>query len=148
MNKIFKIGIIGLFSLLFSCDKSSKSIEEGIYSGIFTVEYPLDIVREGWNNSGTITLELKDGKYTYTSDVPPKLFFGTYSISNNKIKFVRDRGIDDPDLSEVPAYFDTNLILYGEYDYTLDEKTLKFSADKYYAGTGKVGHYEYDFIKQ
>ena len=42
MNKIIKIGIIGLFSLFHNCNKSeeiSKPIEEGIYSGTFTVEY-------------------------------------------------------------------------------------------------------------
>ena len=44
---------------------------EGIYFGTITVEYPVDIMREGWNNSGTVTLELKNGKYIYTSDIPP-----------------------------------------------------------------------------
>ena len=118
---------------------------EGIYFGTFTVEYPVDIMREGWNNSGTVTLELKDGKYTYTSDMPPKSCSGTYSINNDKIIFYRDRGAEYPDLYIVPPYFDINLWLNGEYDYTFDGEKLKFSATKDYAGTGKVGYYEYGF---
>ena len=145
MNKIIKVGIIGLFSLFHGCNKSeeiSKPIEEGIYSGTFTVEYFVDM-REGWSSSGTATLEIKNGKYTYISDIPPKLCSGNYSISNDKIIFDSDKGTDYPDLNIVSAYFDTNLILTGEYDYTFNGNRLKFSAIKNY-----VGLYEYDFGKQ
>ena len=122
--------------------------EDGIYTGTFTVEYPVDIMREGWNNNGTVTLELKNGKYIYTSDIPPKSCSGTYSKSNDKIIFDRDRGIEYPDLHIVPPNFDINLWLNGEYEYSFDRNRLKFSTSKDYADTGKVGYYEYDLIKQ
>ena len=128
-----------------SCNSKSeeifKPIEEGVYFGTFTVEYFVDM-REGWSSSGTTTLELKNGKYTYTSDIPPKLCSGNYSINNDKIIFESDRTWY-PDLNNVPPYFDINLILAGEYDYTFTGKRLKFSAMK-----NDVGHYEYDFEKQ
>ena len=129
-----------------SCDSKIeeiyKPIEEGIYSGTFMVEYFVDM-REGWSSSGTTTLELKNGKYTYTSDVPPKLCSGNYSISNDRIIFDKDRRTEYPDLNNVPPYFDVNLWLNGEYDYTFDGKKLKFSVSK-----NEVGRYEYDFKKQ
>ena len=117
-------------------------IDDGIYSGTFTVEYFM-VMREGWSNSGTVTLELKNGKYTYTSDVPPILFSGTYSISNGKIIFDRDIEPEYSDLYKVSPYFDINLWLNGEYDYIFDGKRLKFSATK-----GYDGHYEYNLEKQ
>jgi len=120
---------------------TSLPIEEDIYSGTFTVEYFVDM-REGWSSSGTVMLELKNGKYTYTSDIPPKLSSGSYSISNDKIIFDRDRGPEYPDLHIVPPYCDINLIPDGEYDYTFDGKRLKFSANKIYAG-----YYEYNLEK-
>ena len=148
MNKIIKVGIIGLFSLFYGCDKSeeiSQPIEEGVYFGTFTVEYLVDM-REGWSSSGTTTLELKNGKYTYISDIPPKSSYGNYIISNDKIIFVSDKGIENTDLNIVSPNFDINLILDGEYDYTFNGKQgkqLKFTAIKDY-----VGHYEYDLKKQ
>ena len=100
-------------------------------------------MREGWSSSGTTTLELKNGKYTYISDIPPKICSGNYLISKDKIIFVSDKGIEYTDLNIVSPYFDINLILAGEYDYTFNGKQLKFTAIKDY-----VGHYEYDFRKQ
>jgi hypothetical protein len=145
MNKIFRIGVIGLFSLFLSCNKSeevSKPLEEGVYFGIFSVEYFVDM-REGWSNNGTVTLELKNGKYTYTSDVPPMLCSGNYSVRNDKIVFKTDNRTKEPDLQIVSPYFDVNLILDGEYDYIFDGKRLKFSTAKDYAG-----HYEFNLEKQ
>ena len=145
MSKIFKIGIIGIFSLFISCNKSEESfkpIEEGIYLGNFTIEYFVDM-REGWSSSGTSTLELKNGKYTYTSDIPPKLCSGNYSVINGKIIFDSDGMTEYPDLNYVAPYCDINLRLDGEYDYTFDGKRLKCSAIK-----NDVGHYEYNLERQ
>ena len=148
MNKIFKIGIgiIGIFTLFLSCDKSElpKPIEEGTYFGTFTVKYSeFADIREGWSSSGTVTLELKGGKYTYNSDIPPKLCSGNYSVSDNNIIFEYDAGPSYPDLYQVPPCFDVKLILAGEYAYTFDGKKLNFSATKDY-----MGDYKYKLKKQ
>ena len=120
---------------------SGRSNMEGTYTGTFTVDYFMNM-REGWSSIGTVTLELMNGKYTYTSDIPPKLYTGNYSISNDKIIFDYDKSPEYPGLHVVSPYFDINLILNGEYDYTFDGKRLKFSATKNYDG-----YYEYDLVK-
>ena len=134
MNKILKIGVIGLFSLFLSCDKSgeiSKSLEEGTYSGIFTVTY------SSGKRTGETTLKLENGKYICTSNSGriPAGGSGNYSINNKKITF--------NDVNFWTADFDWNLILSGEYDYTFDGKRLVFSANK-----NEVGNYKYDLKKQ
>ena len=145
MNRyIVVIGVIGFFSLFLSCDRHKempKPIEEGTFTGTFTVEYFVEI-REGWSSSGTTTLELKNGKYTYTSEIPPKLCVGNYSITNDKIVFEYEREPSYPDLSQVPPYFDVGLIPNGVYDYAFDGKKLSFSVTKI------LGRYEYNFEKQ
>ncbi|MDR2145408.1 MAG: hypothetical protein LBE91_02975 [Tannerella sp.] len=145
MNRyILGIGVVGLFSLFLSCERNeeiSKSIEEGTFIGTFTVEYFVEM-REGWSSSGTTTLELKNGKYTYTSDIPPKLCVGNYSISDDKIVFEYDRP-SSPDDYQVSPYFDIGLILDGVYDYAFDGKRMSFSIIKY-----NSGYYAYNFEKQ
>ena len=115
----------------------------GRYSGSFNVEY-FEGMREDWTDSGTVTLELKNGKYVYDSDIPPTSSSGNYSITNDKIVFKKEPVIVPPGLYLAPPDFDTNLWLNGEYDFTFDDKMLKFSATKY--GNG-VGHYQYDLEK-
>ena len=144
MNTIFRIGIIGLFTLLFfSCDKREETIkpieeiEEGVYSGVFTVTYFVGIPESWDRESGTATLELKDGRYTCTGNPNrvPAGGSGSYTISNGKITFNAEGGWT--------ADFDWNLILMGEYDYTFDGKRFVISADK-----NEVGNYKYDLTKQ
>ena len=137
---------IGLTFAFSSCeDKKEKKethITFGTYYGTFTVEYLVDM-REGWSSNGQVTLELKDGKYTYTSDIPPKLCSGNYSISNDKLLFEYESVPNYPDLNLVPPYFDIGLIPNGEYDFTFVGNKLIFSAMK-----DHLGHYEYSLKKQ
>jgi hypothetical protein len=133
MKKFLKIGLIGLSLLFFSCDKNDTNVtvEEGVYSGTFSVKY------SGGSNSGITTLELKNGKFTCTAGTNrfPAGGSGNYTVKNDKIIF--------EDVNFWTADFDWNLILNGEYDYTINGKKLKFSADK-----NDVGNYVYDLEKQ
>jgi len=145
MNKIFKIGLIGVFSLFFSCNGNiSLPIEEGIYFGTFAVEHYDSYAPTDWSSKGTVTLELKNGRYTYNSDIPPKLCSGNYSIINDKIVFDREGGTEG-----VSPYFDICLRLDGEYDYTFNGKRLKFSAIRHCNGNYENDiNYKYDLKKQ
>ena len=117
--------------------ESESNIENGVYSGTFTVTYFVDMPESWGRGSGITTLELKNGKFTCAGN--PNRFpaggSGNYSIQDDKIIF--------EDLSFWTADFDWNLILKGEYDYTFDGKRLKFSAIK-----NNVGLYEYDLIRE
>jgi len=141
MNRILKIGIIGLFSLFFSCEKNEENlpIEDGIYVGTFTVKYS---TRE--SASWSTSLELKNGKYVSGSDC----FSGSFTVTDNKIIFSGDVLCD----LVVTKEFDYTTILGGEYGYTFDGKNLNIFANKnanrpgleYYG----VAYYEYDLVKQ
>ena len=113
-------------------EKVSIPIEEGTFSGTFTVKYFVDMPKSWGSGSGKTTLELKDGKFTCTGNPGfiPAGGSGTYSINDDKIVFV--------DKNFWTANFDWNLILNGEYDFKFDGKRLKISANK-----NNVGHYEY-----
>ena len=116
-------------------EEISKPVEEGTYTGIFTVTYLVDMPGS-WADSGSrqTTLELKDGKFTNTGNHRGG-GSGNYSIESNKIIF--------EDLNFWTADFDGNMILNGEYEYTFDGKRLKF-----YAYKNDVGYYEYDLVKE
>ena len=135
MKKKFQIGLIGTSLLLFiSCGKTSIPIEEGIYSGTFTVKY---FVEMPWvSGSGETTLELRNGEYTCTgnSDLIPAGGSGNYSLKNSRVIFNEEHGW--------LANFDWGLILNGEYDYIFDGKRLKIWIKS------EVGLYEYDLTKQ
>jgi len=137
-NKVNVIFINGVQVYCYNNQGVSKPVEEGIYTGTFTVRYASS-VPERWlweSKSGKTTLELKEGKYTCTGnrDFIPAGGSGNYSINGSKIKF--------EDVKYWTANFDWNLILDGEYDYRFDGKHLKFSAFK-----NDVGYYEYDLEK-
>ncbi len=116
--------------LLFSCKKNNSNIDEGDYTGTFTVKYDSE------TKTGSTKLELKDGKYHCTSDSGkiPAGGSGTYSIDKGIITFI--------DKNFWTADFDWNLILNGEYKYSFNGKKLKIWAKK-----NNVGHYEYNLEK-
>ena len=115
--------------------KVSMPIEEGTYSGIFTVKYSANAPKSWKSGSGTVTLELKDGQFICKGENTGGE--GIYTVNDNKITFV------DMVLWHFIAGSDHNVMLDGEYDYTFDGKRLKISANK-----NKVGHYVYDLKKQ
>ena len=109
-------------------------IERGCYYyGTFTVTY-FDAPPFGTDAVITfpILLDLKDGIYKCITGAGS----GGYSVKNDKIIFSADSGLWGTN-------FDQYLILNGEYDYILDGKELKITADR-----NGVGRYEYLLIKE
>ena len=136
MSRSFITGVIGLSLLLFSCSKNeaieevSVPLEEGIYTGTYTVKRFAGMPGEYWGpGNWTTTLILNNGKYTITTGGS-----GNYSINNGKIIF-EDENVWTCD-------FDSNLILNGVYEYTFDGRKLKILQRFDFA------HYVYDLKKE
>lgn len=137
MKPIQTIFLSLLFSLLFfGCDDKLSS-EETVYSGTFTVTYTNEDGTQR-TRSGPVKLELRqDGKYfcSGNSDCIPAGGSGTYSLKGGEIIF--------NDENFWTADFDWNLILNGEYTFTMEGKRLHLSANK-----NNVGHYAYDLVRE
>ncbi|MDR0334044.1 MAG: hypothetical protein LBI15_11370 [Dysgonamonadaceae bacterium] len=119
MNKIFTIGIIGLFLLLCGCDKKETYIAEliGTYSG--TISYMLNNERQ--NRELTLTLS-KNGSYIVAySEWPNVETKQKYFIEGNEIIFHPN----DPMLRTTfaPGF------LMGRYNFSLSGKKLKLDSD-------------------
>ena len=130
--------ILTLFCIFESCDTAKNDPIQskefyGTYSGTFTVEY-----NDGTTRSNTASITFIDDS---TYDSPgnnnriPAGGSGTYEKSNTTITF------DEPHFWT--ADFDWNLILKGEYDYTLNGNQLTISANK-----NNLGLYKYQLVKQ
>ncbi|MEX2232470.1 MAG: hypothetical protein WD824_09935 [Cyclobacteriaceae bacterium] len=130
--KIFKATFTALIILvLMAAGKNcSKGIEEGFYTGTFKVVYG------NGTFTGKTTLELREFKYSCEGNDNriPGGGSGTYELDKNRITF--------HDENMWTADFDWNLILTGEYDYTVKGKNLTLSARKNNAV------YEYDLLKK
>ncbi len=128
---IFLFTILTIMTIFIGCKKDGLKLEEGIYSGTFTVTY------SSGKETGITTIEFKDSKFTCTanSNRTPAGGSGTYSIDNGVITF-NDENVWTAD-------FDWNLILSGQYEYSFDGNILKISADK-----TNVGNYEYKLEKE
>jgi len=128
-SKVLSIFII--LSFILGCETETPKIEEGTYTGTFTVFYSSGI------ESGTTTIVLKDSEYSCSgnSDRIPAGGSGTYSSENGKITFV--------DKNFWTAEFDWNLILSGEYNYSIDGNELLITAEK-----SDIGRYEYRLERQ
>jgi len=144
---VFMIIPILICGIVFTdCGKSefeNKSddlieIEDGTYSGTFTVKYNYLVDLHSF--SATTTLELKNGKYTCTgnSNRIPAGGSGNYSVNDSTIIF--------SDMNYWTCEFDHNLILNGEYYYIFDGKRLKFSKER--CEEYVVNNYEYDLERE
>ena len=130
--------ILSLVGLLFSCSEDDSLIQNlsGDYSGIFTVEYP-----DGTKHSNTVTVSFSENNNYVSSgngnanDFYPAGGSGSYEIKNSKISF--------SDINIWLAHFDWNLILNGEYDYSINRNELIISATK-----NNIGFYEYKLEKK
>lgn len=103
------------------------NIFDGTYTGIFIVQYGLVV------KSGLVTLEMNKGKYNCSGnhDRIPAGGWGTFFTKSGKITFNA--------MGAWSADFDANLILHGQYQYTLDGKKLTISAVR----NSILGVYEY-----
>ena len=133
-NGIYKIMLIAILSLTFSScnnddDNNQNQSLNGNYNGTFTVEY-----LNGDTFSNPVTVNFNDGNNYQSSgnnDYFPAGGSGTYEKSNSTIEFY--------DINYWTANFDWNLILGGEYDYSINGNKLIISANKTDFGIYKYG---------
>jgi len=141
MKKLVLVLICAI--LLISCSKDKIENEmEGAFSGKFTATYPESVVK------GTLTLELKNGKYFIFGLLHNQSeFSGDYSINENKIIFdvkVWKTDFVDENGFTIAYNFDTFIVPQDEYYYTFNGSKLKFSK-KYDEYNRK---YEWEFTKK
>lgn len=136
-SRIFILITAAVLSLTFNAcnsDDDGNITQElnGNYSGTFTVTY-----LNGDTFSNPVTVEFDEGNYqsSRNTDNFPAGGSGTYEKGNSTIEF--------SDINFWTADFDWNLILDGEYTYTLNENELIISANK-----NEVGFYKYDLLRE
>ncbi|MFN7540166.1 MAG: hypothetical protein ACK5RQ_08945 [Bacteroidota bacterium] len=120
-----------MVSFISGCKKDKMPIQDGIYTGTFTVTY------SNGSQTGPVTIELKNRTYTSSSNANriPAGGSGTFQVNKNKMIFSDDK--------MWTADFDWNLILNGEYEAVFDGKKLTLSASR-----DGVGQYQYELQKQ
>lgn len=114
--KILKTICAGFAIIIFLTSVGcSDSLTPGIYSGTFTIQY------DSAKLSGETTLRLSDGQYTCDGNDNriPAGGSGTYTLAGETIIF--------QDENMWTADFDWNLILKGEYTYSLRGKRLQLT---------------------
>lgn len=137
-NEIYKIFLIVILSLNFtSCnnddDNNANQGLNGEYSGTFTVEY-----LNGDTFSNPVTVSFNEGNNYQSSgndDYFPAGGSGTYEKSNSTIEFY--------DINYWTANFDWNLILGGEYEYSINGNELVITANR-----TEFGIYKYELTKE
>jgi len=127
-----------LIEICFSCNKVDDIDQNlnGKYSGVFTVEYS-----DGTKYSNSVTVNFsKINSYTSSGNGNSNNFYpaggsGAYVMKESKIVF--------SDTNVWLAHFDWNLILGGEYNYSINGNELTISANK-----NDVGFYKYELKKE
>lgn len=121
--------MLAVMSLIGAAARCDMPLPEGTYTGKFKVVYDTATF------TGVTTLRLHGDTYQCerNDNRIPAGGSGTFTIRDNTIIF--------HDENMWTADFDWNLILKGEYNYTLDGKNLKLSMRK----NGTM--YEYDLVK-
>ena len=140
-NGIFKMLLIVVLSLNFnSCnnDDDNNQIQnlKGNYTGTFTVEY---LNGDTFSNSVSVNFS-GDNNYQSSGNGNNNDFYpaggnGTYEINNSEVIF--------SDSNIWLAHFDWNLILAGEYEYSINGNELIISANR-----PELGLYKYELIKE
>lgn len=126
-NKLYLTFLVLISFAFNSCsdDDNSNQNLNGAYIGTFTVEY-LD--GQTFTNPVTVTFT---GENNYNSsgnsDYFPAGGSGTYERKNAAISF--------SDIDYWTANFDWNLILGGEYEYSINGNNLTMSANRSAFGT-------------
>lgn len=120
-----------------SCENNDNNtlvqIPNGKYTGIITVEYA-----NGNTFSYPVTVGfMEENFYTITDD------FDYYPTGGNGTFEINCTTIDFKDINPWIANFDWNLILNGQYDYSLNGNELLISAYK-----NNVAFYKYELKKE
>jgi len=117
---------------------ASAAVPDGVYEGVFTVDYAAEpFPGLAAHETGGVTVTLKEGRFVCSGNENhvPMAAEGTFSVKEGKIVFVSE-GVYTAD-------FDGNLVLDGEYAYTLDGDKLTFGAHK-----NGTGYYKYALVKK
>ncbi|WP_027078044.1 hypothetical protein [Maribacter antarcticus] len=137
-NRIYALIFFTILSLTInSCnsDDDKNVIENlnGNYTGTFTVEYSNG---DTFSNPVTVSFN-EDNNYqsSANNDYFPAGGNGTYEKNNSTIEYY--------DINIWTANFDWNLILNGEYNYSINGDELLISANK-----NDVGFYKYELTKE
>lgn len=137
-NGIYQIILIAIVSFaLISCNKDDDNNRNqtlnGNYNGTFTVEY---LNGDTFSNPVQVRFNIENSYESSRNDNDiPAGGSGTYKLNNSTIDFT--------DVNQWTADFDWNLILNGEYNYSINGKELILSANK-----NDVGFYKYQLIKE
>ncbi|MDR2972457.1 MAG: hypothetical protein LBU83_11105 [Bacteroidales bacterium] len=142
------ICLVGM-TMFSGCEKNlsnppiPSTVEEGVYVGTYT---KTNLYR-GFSWTATPTIELKKGKYSYKELSNGKYYTsgsGNYSINESKIIFeLISYPIPMEDIGVIEE-----LLLKGEYDYTLDGEKLKFSKTVFPLNEVEEYLCEFELIKQ
>lgn len=124
-NRLYTFVLIAVLPVIlqscnFNDEKTSEPDLTGTYSGTFTVEY-----QNGEVLSNPVTVSfMEDNTYQSSGNANyiPAGGSGTYEVDDSQIIF--------KDTNYWTANFDWNLILDGEYDYSLTGNQLILTAQK------------------
>ena len=139
-TSIVFIAFLAVMMCFVSCDKNEEisktvyPVEEGNYSGTFTVTYFVNAPKSWKSGSGTVTLKLEDDQFICEGKNTGGQ--GMYEVNNNRIKFF------DMILWHFIDGTDHNVMLNGGYNYAFDGENLTFSKENQY------GIYKYKLKKQ
>jgi hypothetical protein len=131
---IFIVSAFSIIVFMAGFISPFKNIEEGIYTGKFNVMYP-----SGKSFTGKTTIEIGQSTYSCMGNKKriPAGGSGTYLVNETESR------ITFTDENIWTADFDWNLILTGEYDYSVDGKKLILSRKR---DDGE--YYEYTLTKK
>ncbi|WP_163715706.1 hypothetical protein [Mangrovibacterium lignilyticum] len=136
MTKIIRTSSsLCLIFIILACTTTEKTETlklQGIYTGIFSVEYTNG---EVYSNPVTMTFNGQSFTCSSGSDWIPAGGSGTFHIDGSKIIFT--------DENMWTANFDWNLILTGDYDLHFNHDEIEISAMK-----NNIGLYQYKLKKK
>jgi hypothetical protein len=117
--------ILALSALLLpnsACRRVSFGIEDGVYSGNFTVKYPLPY---DTTITGSVSVSFENGIYSSTGNdnYVPASAYGSFTLDGDTIYFQDSTGHT--------ANFDGNLVLQGNYAVDIRGNELTFWKTRY-----------------
>ena len=119
-------------------EEESKPLLEGLFSGIFSVTYFVDM--GSWKDgSGAAIIKFENGRFYSTGNPDgskiPNGGSGAFSVNGDTITFNDENGW--------LANFDLNLVLKGEWNFEYDGKNLRIWRCIY-----EIAFYEYVLERQ
>jgi len=145
---IIPVLICGIAFISCDSDKTELTSSAGIEGDYFgTATWTYFTARAIYGNHGTMTLELKNGKYAFSGFPHEQAnISGNYTINGDKITFeidVWETDYIDKNGNIISYDFDTFIIPQGMCDYKFERNKLKISKI-----VDDFANYEWDFEKK